>query len=126
MARAYQPLLFAMQFLGLASFGLPELALGGPAGSTPLLGTVVPSHTPLGLRPAPSTCIPRHARLRAPCAHTIKSTPVNYHRLSSFHPAILARVPVPHRQRRRPFRQDRIYCLAIACAPLVGSAARQR
>ncbi|KAH7932330.1 hypothetical protein HPB52_024717 [Rhipicephalus sanguineus] len=27
-----------MQFLGLASFGLPELALGGPAGSTPLLG----------------------------------------------------------------------------------------
>ncbi|KAL1477692.1 hypothetical protein MTO96_035550 [Rhipicephalus appendiculatus] len=38
MVRAYQPLLFAMQFLGLASFSLPELALEGPAESTSLLG----------------------------------------------------------------------------------------
>ncbi|KAL1477694.1 hypothetical protein MTO96_035552 [Rhipicephalus appendiculatus] len=38
MVRAYQPLLFAMQFLGQASFSLPELALEGPAESTSLLG----------------------------------------------------------------------------------------
>ncbi|KAL1477691.1 hypothetical protein MTO96_035549 [Rhipicephalus appendiculatus] len=89
-------------------------------------GTVVASHAPFVLRPAPSTCLPRHASLRAPCAHMKKSAPVHYNRRCSSHPAILARVPVLRRRQRHPFRQYQIYCLAIPCAPLVDSAARQR
>ncbi|KAH7952476.1 hypothetical protein HPB52_023633 [Rhipicephalus sanguineus] len=70
-----------MQFLGLASFGLPELALGGPAGSTPQLGYRGGLAYSLGTAPcsehlySPARKAARHVRTRS---NHLLSTIIDY------------------------------------------------